>query len=113
VATKEGTTIEVAIPEKIWEAMTPPEIGDRVVAIWNGNEWVALHNMPLFLSEDEVLTDREAGQLLRMVRSRVVKFAKNSQIPAVILPDGEVRFIKSELWYWLKREASRPPAPSP
>ena len=39
-----------------------------------------------------LLTPREVDQLLRYPRGRAVKLAKTGKLPAVFLPDGEIRF---------------------
>jgi len=41
---------------------------------------------------DEILTPAETDRLLRYPRGRSVKLAKAGKLPAIFLPDGEVRF---------------------
>ncbi len=57
-----------------------------------------------------LLTDSEAGELLRMLPVRVVRLAKRGVIPHVALPDGELRFVAADLLNWAM--TYRRPAPS-
>lgn len=41
---------------------------------------------------DALLTPREVDQLLRYPQGRAVKLAHTGKLPAVFLPDGEIRF---------------------
>ena len=41
---------------------------------------------------NELLTPREVDALLRYPRGRAVRLARAGLLPAVILPDGEIRF---------------------
>lgn len=43
-------------------------------------------------SMETLLTPREVDQLLRYPRGRAVKLAQTGKLPAVFLPDGEIRF---------------------
>lgn len=38
------------------------------------------------------MTPRETDQLLRYPRGRSVRLARENKLPAIVLPDGEVRF---------------------
>ena len=49
----------------------------------------------------ELLTPREIDALLRYPRGRAIKLAKAGQLPAVILPDGEIRFARDAIEAWL------------
>ncbi len=51
--------------------------------------------------ESNLLTDGEAADLLRMIRTRLVRLAKQGKVPHVLLPDGEVRFDRSERSAWV------------
>jgi len=44
-----------------------------------------------------------AGQLLDMLPARVRRLAKRGKIPAVILPDGEPRFLPDDLREWVEQ----------
>jgi hypothetical protein len=44
---------------------------------------------------------REAGRLLDMLPARVARLAKRGALPAVILPDGELRFSPADLREWV------------
>ena len=44
------------------------------------------------MSTHELLTPREVDQLFRYPRGRAVKLAKAGLLPAIVLPDGEIRF---------------------
>lgn len=50
--------------------------------------------------DTHLLTDSEAGELLRMLPSRVVRLAKRGVIPHIALPDDELRFCASDLLEW-------------
>ena len=50
-----------------------------------------------------LLTDGEAANLLRMLPSQLHRLVKNDEIPFVLFPDGEPRFIESDLWAWVER----------
>lgn len=52
-------------------------------------------------ASDILLTDSEAAKALRMLRSRLVRFARAGKVPCVILPDGEVRFRRDDLVEWV------------
>jgi len=60
-----------------------------------------------------LLTDGEAASLLRISRTLLVRLAKRGEVPAVYLPDGDIRFDADDLWAWVDRhkqpatEASR------
>jgi hypothetical protein len=55
-----------------------------------------------------LIDPRQAGELLRMLPARVVRLAKRGDIPCVALPNGEYRFVFSELEQWIA--AHRRPA---
>lgn len=60
-----------------------------------------------------LLTDSEAAELLQMPAARLARIAKANKIPHVRLPDGEVRFIPSDLWDWVERHKVSGEEPSP
>ena len=53
-----------------------------------------------------LLTHFEAGDVLRMLPARVLRYAKAGEIPHVILPDGEVRFVEAALWCWVNEHTT-------
>lgn len=48
-----------------------------------------------------LLTSSEAADILQISSARVARFAKANKVPHVRLPDGEVRFVESDLWAWI------------
>lgn len=50
-----------------------------------------------------LLTTGEAGHILRMLPTRISRLARQGDIPSVMLPDGEVRFLEADLWAWVER----------
>ena len=54
-----------------------------------------------------LLMPREVDRLLRYPRGRSVRLAKSNKLPHIRLPDGEIRFIESEIEKLLTR-ADRP-----
>jgi excisionase family DNA binding protein len=55
------------------------------------------------MSDEILLTDSEAAELLRILRTRLVKLARRGIVPHVLLPDGEIRFSRSDLVEWVDR----------
>ena len=53
-----------------------------------------------------LLTSRDVDRLLRWPRGRALKAARQGTLPAITLPDGEVRFDMDELLRVLKRGAA-------
>ena len=53
-----------------------------------------------------LLTPRETDQLLRYPRGRSVRLARQNKLPAIVLPDGEVRFDQATIDRMLQ---DRPP----
>ncbi len=49
-----------------------------------------------------LLTNHEAGALLRMIPARVLRLAKAGDIPHVKLPDGEIRFVEHDFLHWVE-----------
>jgi hypothetical protein len=49
-----------------------------------------------------LMSVKEAAAFLGMIPSRVVRLANKSQVPCVRLPDGEPRFIKEDLYEWIR-----------
>lgn len=47
--------------------------------------------------EKELLKPNEVDLLFRYPLGRTKKLAKQGKIPSVILPDGEIRFLKSDI----------------
>ena len=52
-------------------------------------------------TQSRLLTDGEAANLVRMLPTRLLKLAKAGVVPSVTLPDGEYRFLESDLWDWI------------
>ena len=46
---------------------------------------------------DRLLLDSEAANLLRMTTRELLKLARVGSVPSVQLPDGDVRFLHSDL----------------
>ena len=44
-----------------------------------------------------LLTPRETDQLLRYPHGRSIRLAKEGKLPAIVLPDGEYRFIEQDI----------------
>ena len=58
----------------------------------------------------ELLTGWEVDRLLRCPRGRSLRLARKGLLPAVTLPDGELRFHRADLERMLAtRQASRQP----
>ena len=54
------------------------------------------------MRDTKLLHDFEAAKLLRMRANQLVRFAKQGKVPCVLLPDGEVRFIESDILEWVE-----------
>lgn len=54
-----------------------------------------MRNAPLLIDA------REAGRLLDMLPARVTRLAKRGDLPCVMLPDGEPRFLEDDLRDWV------------
>ena len=56
-----------------------------------------------------ILVDNvEAGRLLDMPRQRVKRLAKRGELPCVALPDGELRYLPSDLVVWVNQHRQLP-----
>ena len=55
-----------------------------------------------------LLHDFEAADLLRMRTNRLTRLAKANQVPHVLLPDGEFRFVADDLWQWVEQYRRAP-----
>jgi len=60
----------------------------------------------------QLLTPDQAGEILRLTSARVTRLARTGQIPAIVLPGGDVRFIAAELWGWLEKQRVEEVAPA-
>jgi len=60
------------------------------------------------MNTNEILTPEEVDRLLRYPRGRAVKLAKAGLLPAILLPDGEVRFDRQAIVEALKGMSKRP-----
>ena len=56
---------------------------------------------------ESLLTPREVDQLFRYPHGRSAKLAKAGELPAVFLPDGEIRFQSGVIDEWIS-ERSQP-----
>lgn len=57
------------------------------------------------MAENEyLLTCGEVEQLLRYPRGRAAKLAKAGKLPAIFLPDGEIRFCQRDITALMTRE---------
>ena len=55
------------------------------------------------IDDTPILIDaREAGRLLDMLPARVSRLAKRGDLPCVLLPDGEYRFLPDDLREWVR-----------
>ena len=45
----------------------------------------------------ELLKPNEVGLLLRLQERRLIRLAKSGRIPHIVLPDGNIRFEKTEI----------------
>jgi hypothetical protein len=52
------------------------------------------------MTDTHLLDDHEAGDILRMLPSRVSRLARRGIIPHVALPDGELRYLATDLMEW-------------
>ena len=50
----------------------------------------------------KLLHDFEAAKFLRIGANKLVRLAKQGKAPCVLLPDGEVRFIESDILEWVE-----------
>ena len=48
-----------------------------------------------------LIDKHEAGRLLDMPPTRVSRLAKRGEIPCVVLPDGELRYLPEDLRAWV------------
>jgi hypothetical protein len=61
--------------------------------------------------EPNFMTAREVDRLLRWPRGRAAKAARAGTLPAITLPDGEIRFDAEELMDALRSRPAFPPSP--
>lgn len=55
----------------------------------------------------EILLDAtEAGAQLRMPRARLTRLARKGEVPSIVLPDGEIRFRRTDLVEWVAQYRS-------
>ncbi|MGH7135058.1 MAG: hypothetical protein ACREHD_04915 [Pirellulales bacterium] len=57
------------------------------------------------MSDTHLLTTAEAGDLLRMLPTRVARLAKRGVVPHIALPDGELRYRASDPMEWANQFA--------
>jgi predicted site-specific integrase-resolvase len=62
----------------------------------------------------QLLTDSDVAELLKVPSARVLRLAKQSRIPHVVLPNGEVRFVEQDVWDWIQshRQPAREMSPT-
>ena len=58
--------------------------------------------------ENEILTPEEVDRLFRYPRGRAAKLAKSGKLPAIFLPDGEIRFDRQAIADALASMTKRP-----
>ncbi len=51
---------------------------------------------------ENLLTQSGVAYLLRTTPARVSRWAKTAGLPAVVLPDGALRFQRSEVMQWVQ-----------
>jgi predicted site-specific integrase-resolvase len=49
-----------------------------------------------------LLTDSEAGDILKLTPRQVARLAKRGQIPSIELPNGETRFDSDDIRKWIE-----------
>jgi predicted site-specific integrase-resolvase len=54
------------------------------------------------MADENLLFDHEAAKILRISVVMLRKFARRGQVPAVVLPNGELRFLETELWSYIR-----------
>jgi hypothetical protein len=54
------------------------------------------------MNDQILISEAEAAGLLRILRTRLVRLARAGKAPCVILPDGEIRFRRSDLVAWVE-----------
>jgi predicted site-specific integrase-resolvase len=55
----------------------------------------------------ELFKPREVDLLLRLPFGRAAKLAREGKLPHIVLPDGEIRFIKCEIETLLEQKHQR------
>ncbi len=58
----------------------------------------------LSMIEMPLLTISEAAKLLRVPPARLQRWAKQAIVPAILLPDGELRFFREDMEDWLREQ---------
>ena len=56
---------------------------------------------------ERLLTPLEVDRLLQLPRGRAAKLAKAKELPANVLPTGEIRFDPERLKAWLKERSQQ------
>lgn len=56
----------------------------------------------------KLLVPREVDQMLRFPHGRAIKLERRGELPAVFLPDGEIRFDSEAIQAWI-RDRTQPP----
>ena len=61
------------------------------------------------MRDTHLLTNVEAGELLRLTPRQVLRLAKRGELPAVHLPGDEIRFDPADIAQWVEsRKQSAP-----
>jgi len=54
------------------------------------------------IENERLLTTGDAADILQMPTARGSRLSKRDEIPHIRLPGGEIRFVKADLWAWIK-----------
>ncbi len=54
------------------------------------------------MSTEHLLTSRDLAERLQMPRLRLERMARAGKLPAVVLPDGEIRFLDADVSRWVE-----------
>jgi predicted site-specific integrase-resolvase len=52
-------------------------------------------------AEDQLLTDSDVADILQVSTFQVRRYIREDKIPYVVLPNGDVRFLASDICGWL------------
>jgi len=56
-----------------------------------------------------LLTKRQAAEILQVTSGQIIRMANCGNVPSVLLPNGERRFIEADLWRWIESQREGPP----
>lgn len=77
------------------------DIVDAIILLLNKREKAA-HAGDFERNGVRLLTPLEAAKLLRVSTGRLLGLANHDRVPAVYLPDNEIRFVEAELLKWVE-----------